>query len=477
MKNLTRRSALGLLGSAAPVLNSSAWAAAPSKFEPTWDSLKQYHYPEWFRDAKFGIWAHWGPQCVGEFGDWYARKMYIEGDPFYDYHLKKYGHPSKFGYKDIIQLWKAENFDPAKLMQRYKAAGAKYFVSLAVHHDNYDCWNSKHHKWNAVKAGPKKDIVGMWQKEAVKNGLRFGVTEHLERSYSWFNTNKGSDKKGPLAGVPYDGNDPKYVDLYHPKHDDTNPQYPVHPSEAWKQQWLKRIVDLIDSYKPDLLYTDGGIPFGDVGRQMVAHLYNQSMKWHGGKLEAVYNIKNVKDDKHGDYVDGCCVLDLERGVVSGIHPNPWQTDTCIGNWYYKKGMQYKTADIVIDMLLDIVSKNGNLLLNFPLRPDGTLDSEEDVVLAGITKWMAMNSEAIHGTRPWALYGEGPTQTEGGQFGERKLKVYTGGDIRFTTKGRTLYASALAWPGSQAVVKSLGSERKLWFGEIRSVQDAGSSRTA
>ncbi len=438
----------------------AAWGlrADTTEFAPTWDSLKQYRAPEWFRDAKFGMWAHWGPQCVPRTGDWYARNLYIEDSPQYLYHVKNYGHPSKVGYKDIVKLWKAEKFDPQALIQRYKRAGARYFTAMGVHHDNYDCWNSKHHRWNAVKVGPRKDIVGMWKKAAVANGLRFGVTEHLERSYSWFNVNKGHDKKGPMAGVPFDGNDPKYADFYFEPHEDNNSSYPVDPPEHWKREWFARIQDLVDSYQPDLLYTDGGLPFGEIGRTLAAHFYNQNLKRHGGKLEAVYAIKNVRDNKHGDYEPGTVTLDLERGVVSAINPDPWQTDTCLGDWYYKRDITYKTTDVVVRMLVDIVSKNGNLLLNIPLPPEGVPDAEEDKVLAGLEKWIAVNGETIYGTRPWKVFGEGSTQSAGGQFSERKAARYTSEDFRFTKKGDTLYATCMAEPQQSVTIKSLAGEK-------------------
>ena len=454
----TRRSVLKA-AAAAPAL--ALGAAAPKSFQPTWESLKQYQCPEWFRDAKFGIWAHWGPQCVPEQGDWYARNMYIEGSQQYQWHAAHYGHPSKFGYKDIVPLWKAEKFDPENLIRRYQAAGAKYFVSMGVHHDNFDIWNSKHHPWNAARVGPKKDIVGLFAQAARNHGLRFGVTEHLERSYSWFNVNKGADKQGPHQGVPYDGNDPKYESLYFPKHDDTNMRYPKNPPDWWKQQWARRIADLVDQHRPDLLYTDGAVPFGEVGRGLLAHYYNANMRQYGGALEAVYTLKKPNDDEHGEYVEGIGVRDIERGVVDDIYPAPWQTDTCIGTWYYNRGVQYKTAQIVVHMLADIVSKNGNLLLNFPLRPDGTLDPEEDQVLEAITRWMGVNSEAIHATRPWKIFGEGPTtQEKSGHFNERNFKGYTASDFRFTVKGKTLYAICMGWPGKQMVVASLAKEARI-----------------
>ena len=217
------------------------------------DSLKQYKCPDWFRDAKFGIWAHWGPQAVPMDGDWYARGMYEQGSGHYKYHIEHYGHPSQFGYKDIIPLWKAEKWDPDRLMQLYKKAGAKYFVSMGSHHDNFFLWNSKLHKWNAVNMGPKRDVVGDWQKAAKKYGLRFGVSEHLGASFTWFQASHGSDKTGPKAGVPYDGANPEYQDLYH---------FPAKPGDTgwysndprWQRQWYAEIQELVDNYHPDLLY-------------------------------------------------------------------------------------------------------------------------------------------------------------------------------------------------------------------------------
>ncbi len=466
MTPLTRRQWLGTVAAAA--------SAQPRAFEPTWESLQQYRCPDWFRDAKLGIWAHWGPQCVPRQGDWYARNMYIEGSAHYRYHVANYGHPSEFGYKDILPLWKAEHFDPDILIRRYKAAGARYFVALGVHHDNFDCWNSKHHHWNSVRVGPRKDIVGLWHDAARRHNLRFGVTEHLARSWSWFNVNKGSDKTGPLAGVPYDGADPRYQDLYFPPHGETTPRYPAHPPASYTENWLARVTDLLDSYQPDLLYTDGGIPFGEIGLRLAAHFYNQSRRWNGGRLEAVYNLKDFKESplgKVGEYREGMSVLDLERGIVSGIRPEPWQTDTCIGQWFYKTGIRYKSTETVVHMLADIVSKNGNLLLNFPLRPDGTLDCESDEVLAGLTEWMAVNAEAIHGTRPWQVFGEGPLRDTGGQLNENRLK-FTAEDIRYTSKGNTLYAICLGWPGRSLLLRSLAEEASSAFGRIGQVTMPG-----
>ena len=365
--------------------------------------------------------------------------LYEQGHPQYKDHLEHYGHPSKLGYKDIIPLWKAEKWDPDRLMALYKKAGARYFVSMGVHHDNFVLWNSTHHKWNAVKMGPHRDVVGDWQKAAKKHGLRFGVSEHLGASFTWWQDSHRSDKTGPLAGVPYDGADPQYQDLYHwPAAADDKGWYSKNP--RWHREWFSRIKDLVDQYHPDLLYTDGGVPFGnEVGLSMIAHLYNASASRNGGKADVVYTCKQKSE--------GGWVEDLERGVMPGIRPHPWQTDTSIGDWFYNRNWKYRGADWVIHMLVDIVSKNGNLLINVVQRPDGTLDPEVEKVLAEMAAWIAINGEAIYDTRPWLVYGEGPVRAKGGHFKEDF--TYTAKDIRFTSKGdHTLYAFALGWPAEK-----------------------------
>jgi alpha-L-fucosidase len=476
---LNRREALKTVAGAASALVlsrlGSAQAARAPLFEGTRHSLESYRIPDWFRDAKFGIWAHWGPQSAVEEGDWYARNMYIQGQEQYRYHVEHYGHPSKVGYKDIVGDWKAAKWDPDHLMDLYKKAGAKYFVSMGVHHDNFDLWDSKYNRWNAAKMGPMRDVVGEWAKAARNHGLRFGVSEHLWISYKWFGPSHGSDKTGPLAGVPYDGADPNFADLYH---DAFSGRFSTGEFEwndndipdSWKRHYLDRITDLIDKYHPDLLYTDGHLPFEDVGLKMVAHLYNTSASLHGGNNEAVYNSKDAFD-----CAIGTCALDHERGVADGIAPNPWQTDTCIGQWHYKRGQQYKSAKKVIDLLTDIVSKNGNLLMNFPLPNSGELDYEEKVTLDGVTKWMEINSDGIYSSRPWKIYGEGPstaTKLVTSNFNEDKQKDLTSDDVRFTAKGGSVYAFVMGWPAKDAVVKALGLASDQAPGAIRNVSLLG-----
>lgn len=445
------------------------------------ESFRNYRYPDWFRDAKFGIWAHWGPQAVPRQGDWYARKMYESnvynrrtneptGKPSreYLYHVEHYGHPSVFGYKDIIPLWKAERWDPEKLMALYKRVGAKYFVSMGSHHDNFFLWDSKIHRWNSVQMGPQKDVVGLWQAAARKEGLRFGVSEHLGASYTWFQPSHGSDPSGPKKGVPYDGANPEYQDLYHP---------PAAPDDiGWytkdtvnQKKWLACITELIDMYHPDLLYTDGELPFGEIGRRMLAHYYNEDIKKNNGMLEAVYTCKHLVSE-------GRWVRDIERGAMDTISVDPWQTDTSIGDWYYRTGQKYMTGTEVIQMLVDIVSKNGNLLLNVVQTPEGDLEQDVIDILEEIAAWTPVNGEGIYGTRPWKVYGEGPSmlKQEKGVFGGvRDVRPYEPADIRFTAKGSTLYAFCMGRPETDIKISSLGKRSQLADKKIKSVTMLGS----
>jgi len=440
-------------------------------YKPTDESLKQYKYPEWFRDAKFGIWAHWGPQAVPRQGDWYARNMYEQGSRQNLWHVAHYGPPSKFGYKDIIPLWKAEKWDPEKLMALYKKAGAKYFVSMGTHHDNFFLWKSKLHKWNAFNMGPHKDVVGTWQKAAQKEGLKFGVSEHLGASYTWFQTSHRADKTGDLKDVPYDGNDPQYADLYHPKAAPDDHDW-LSKNPEWAKEWYGEIKELVDNYHPDLLYSDSGFPFGDVGRSMVANFYNGNIAHNNGQLTAIYNCKQTSN--------GTWVEDLERGVQDNINPYPWQTDTSIGDWFYQTGQKYKTGTEVIQMLVDIVSKNGNLLINIVQTPEGDLEPDVLNIVQKIADWMPANGKGIYGTRPWKIYGEGPSTVkenlQKGPFaGLSDTRPYQPSDIRFTTKGNNLYAFCMETPQAEIRIKSLGKSSKLNDKTITGVSLLGSTQ--
>lgn len=482
------------------LLPAAAEAAAPpaKPFEPNWDSLTRYQCPDWFRDAKFGIWAHWTAQCVPEQGDWYARAMYEEGSHDYDYQTAHYGHPSRVGFKDIDHLWKAEHWQPDALMALYKAAGAKYFVALAQHHDNFDCFDSKFQPWNSVALGPKKDIVGLWAKAARQAGLHFGVSSHGSHAWSWFEVAQGADKHGPLAGVPYDGKltkadgkgqwweglDPQ--DLYAQNHvpgkgglvwDWDAAQGSSVPDKAYCEKFYNRTIDLLDKYSPDLIYFDDTVlplyQVSDVGLRIAAYHYNTSRARHGGRLDAVLTGKGLNAQQQK-----AMVHDFERGRSDKVEPSPWQTDTCIGQWHYSRSVyenhQYKSAAQVVKMLVDIVSKNGNLLLSIPLRGDGTIDPDERQFLQDMAAWIAVGGEAIYGTRPWKIAGEGPVRFRAGGFSEGGEDRLTAADFRFTTKGAVLYTTALGWPESgKYVLKTLADGAPGIVGKVKSVSLLGS----
>ena len=393
----------------------SAVSAPAQQFEPTIESLRQYECPGWFRDAKFGIWSCWNAYTVPGVGDWYARNMYIQGHHHYNYHVETYGHPSEFGYKDIVDLWKGDKFNPEEQMELFKRAGAKYFVAMANHHDNFDLWDSKHQPWNSVNYGPKIDVIGKWREATLNAGLRWGITSHAERTWSWLQVAKGSDKTGPKAGVPYDGANPKYEQIYLPPEPtgDTRRSQPKNATPWWRAYWLKRCVDLIDNYKPDLFYVDGGVPFpgddkGKTGLTMMAHLYNQNAGWHGGRNEAVMCLKNwlhvAPDGGWGHYWEGIGTRDYERDRSEEIRKEPWQTDTSIGDWTWNRNTTYRSAQEIIRELVDIVSKNGNMLLNVSPRDDGSLDDDAVKLLEDIGDWMSVNGESIYSTRYWQIPG-------------------------------------------------------------------------
>lgn len=496
-----------LLADRLAALAGSGETMLKGPFQPTWSSLQQFRTPEWFRDAKFGIWAHWGPQCQPEAGDWYARHMYIEGHRQYNIHLKKYGHPSQFGFKDVINEWKAESWEPEALVNLYKKAGAKYFIALANHHDNLDLYNSKYQPaWNSLRVGPKKDLVGGWAKAARNEGLHFGVSVHAAHTWSWMETAQRADKQGKYAGIPYDGRltkkdgkgtwwdgwDPQ--ELYAQNHalsENSEDNGSIHrqwnwgngvcaPTKAYCEKFYNRTIDLIDQYDPDLVYFDDTAlplwPVSDAGLRIAAHLYNRSLK-NRQSLEVVINGKVLDEQQRK-----CMVWDIERGQSNNIEPLPWQTDTCIGDWHYdreifeKKG--YKSAKMVIQMLADIVSKNGNLLLNIPLRGNGAIDEEERRIVEEIGEWMAANGESIYGTRPWKIFGEGPAldhtaplSAQG--FNEGKGKPYTAADIRFVTKGDALYATVMECPeNGKVLIKALAAGSPYYPGTIGKVSLPG-----
>jgi alpha-L-fucosidase len=508
---VTPDAAAQVASSAKPTIlvDTTAEPVANGKFQPTWESLAQYKTPEWFRDAKFGIWAHWGPQCEPERGDWYAREMYSPSNGRYRFHVGRYGHPSKFGFKDVIHEWKAEKWDPESLLSLYERAGAKYFFALANHHDNFDNYESKYQPWNSVNMGPHKDLIGGWAEAARKHGMRFGVSVHAAHAWSWYETSQGADQEGPLASVPYDGKltkadgkgtwwegyDPQ--DLYAQDHE-PSPNFQelgrIHgrwnwggggtpPSPAYCQKFYNRTMDLINKYQPDLLYFDDTAlplwPVSDAGLQIAAHFYNSNNALRGADDDGVLFGKVLTDDQRR-----CMAWDIERGSSNRIEPYPWQTCTCIGSWHYDRGIydahRYKSAKSVIHMLVDIVSKNGNLLLSVPLRGDGTLDPDEVEIVEGIADWMQTNGEAIHGTRPWKIFGEGPQMASAAPiraqgFNEGQGKPFTAEDVRFTSKGNAIYAIVMAAPTTEIKIKSLGAKAGLLNAPVAQVTLLGSDQ--
>ena len=477
------------------------------KFEPTWESLKNYEVPEWYRNAKFGIWAHWGPQCVEGTGDWMARSLYMEGSNAYKHHVEHYGHPSEVGFKDIIPLFKAEHWNPDSLVAFYKQIGAQYFFALGNHHDNFDLWDSKYQPWNSVNMGPKRDILAEWEKAARKYGLPFGVSLHADHAWSWYETAQRHDTIGPKKGIPYDGKltkadgkgkwwegyDPQ--DLYaqnHPLSENSWDDGMIHrqwawgngvcmPSQEFVTNFYNRTLDVINRYNPDILYFDVTVlpfyPISDAGLKIAAHFYNHNMATHDGKLEAVLTGKILDEEQRK-----ALVWDVERGAPNEIIADKWQTCTCLGGWHYDQSIydndRYKSAADVVKLLVDVVSKNGNLLLSVPLRADGTFDEKEAKILTEFGEWMNINKEAIYDTTPWKVFGEGPIadsdiaiNAQG--FNEGSYTNTTAQEIRFTQKGDDLYVTALAWPGNKKViVKSLAQGSELYPEEIKEVELLG-----
>lgn len=439
-------------------------------YKPTWESLLQYDCPEWYRDAKFGIWNHWSPQCVPEDGDWYARSMYLEGSDQNKFQLAHYGSPTTFGYKDLCPQWTLLNWQPSELMDLYVSAGAKFYVALANHHDGLDTWNSRHHPWNAVNVGPHRDVIRTWAAEARKRNLRFGVTVHQGRNWWWFQPSHGSDASGAFAGQPYDGRltqadgrgqwwqglDPQQ--LYAPKH-----PFDALPDISCVKDFYDRTRDLIDQHSPDLVYFDNPLfPLGWGGMCVGAYYYNHNLATNAGKMQGVINIKNVPPN-----LAKSVVADIERGLAAEVLPHPWQSETCLGDWHYQRALFDKPGEYggylpprqVVHWLVDTVSKNGTFLLNIPGKPDGTIDRKERHIIEQIGAWFKINAEAIYATRPWTVFGEGPHMIKAGSFeGAKTTGQLEASDIRYTRNksGTVVYALALGWPAQAVTLKSFGA---------------------
>ncbi len=428
---------------------------------PTSASIKSLPCPEWFRDAKFGIWSHWGPDSISGVEQNYAKEMYRQVTIAYKYHTEHFGDPRTVGYKDILNHFDAAKWDPEALMKKYKAAGARYFVTLARYHDNFDMYDSSFTPWNCVNYGPKKDVVGLWRQAALKEGLRFGLSFHPCPDFYWQGQAENKTK------VDYDTADPKNWSLYHPP--------PGTPGfkEEYANNVYARTKEAIDKYQPDVLYFDGGIPNGaDLGLKLISHYYNSNISRHAGKNEAVMTVKSN---------DGG-VLDFERSHAPKLIARAWQCDTSESSWFYLDDSHalgeihtlHRNAKTMLHALADIVSKNGNLLMNIPLKSDGTIDHHCETLLADFAAWMKINSESIFGTRPFVVYGEGPTQLPRNGMNELKEPM-TAKDFRFTTKGETLYAIMCGWPtDGRAIITSLADGSPIVTGAIEKLELLGYS---
>ena len=437
------------------------------KYQPTWESLAAYECPDWFRDAKFGIWAHWGPQCEPESGDWYARHMYYPGHWQHDVHVKKYGNPKDFGFKDVINEWKAEEWQPDSLVRFYKSVCARYFMALGNHHDNMDLWDSKYQPWNSVNMGPKRDVVGEWAAACKKYGLPLGVSIHASHAWTWLEGSQDFDGKLTKTdgkGKWWEGYDPQ--DLYEQRHErskDSKNVGTIHSQWAWGNGASQPSEDFKTKISGE-------------GVRILAHMYNTSLKENKGKMRAVVTGK-ILEDKHKEAM----VWDVERGIPDRPQEKAWQTCTCLGNWHYERSVYdrngYKPASQVVKMLVDIVSKNGNLLLSVPLRGSGAIDEKEVAILKDIKAWMDVNGESIYGTRPWNVFGEGPLAEAANPMkaqGFNEGQNYTAKDVRFVQKGKNIvYATALGWPESKVIMmKSFRKGSPYYKGKVKSVELLG-----
>jgi alpha-L-fucosidase len=425
-------------------------------FRPDWESLQNYKVPEWYMDAKFGIFIHWGVYSVPAFGtEWYPRMMYTEGSDEYKHHIATYGPQNKFGYKDFIPLFKAEKYDPTAWARLFKEAGAKYVVPVFEHHDGFAMYDCGLSNWTAVKMGPHRDLWGDLAKAVRAEGLHLGASSHrVEHNFFL----------GVGRTIPSDVNDPQYAAFYGPAHRwlEATQHTPLENdftfvSPAWTNDWLARSAEIVEKYHPDIMYFDWWIGQPSVREELTrfaSFYYNESLK-NGGPV-GVINYKDYAMQEHS------AVLDVERGQLAGIRPLYWQTDTSVSNksWGYIQNDTFKSPEFVVHQLIDIVSKNGNLLLNIGPRSDGTIPEEVQQVLRDVGAWLKINGDAIYGTRVWKIYGEGPTKVTEGAFHDTDTQPYTAEDFRFTKKGDVLYAIELGWPsGREAVIHSLGSAAK------------------
>ena len=414
-------------------------------YQPTWESLRAHTTPQWFKDAKFGIYTHFGVYAVPAYrNEWYPRNMYDPEKPEFAYHTEKFGDPATFGYKDFIPMFTAEKFDAGEWAELFKQAGAQFAGSVADHHDGFAMWDSTLTQWDAADMGPQRDILGELEKAIRERGMRFVTSFHHAFNWKYYELSYTPNKK-------YDTESPEFaaVDgLYPTPHEKGAPE-----SEAFLQDWEAKIREVVDKYRPDYLWFDFGWKeptFEEYKKSVLAYYYNQGHKWGKGV------VVTHKDDH---LPPGVAVLDLERGKLNELSQEVWITDTSVDrrSWGYILDPDYKSINTLVDNLVDRVSKNGNLLLNVGPQPDGVIPEEQKELLLGIGAWLKVNGEAIYGTRPWVVFGEGPTEEEGGAFSESKqIPEFGADDIRFTTKGDVLYVITLDWPEKEVKVASLKS---------------------
>ncbi len=448
-------------------------------FQPNWNSLEQYEIPQWYKDAKFGVFIHWGPYSVPAYGsEWYPRMMYIDqdrrGENMFDHHVKTFGPQKEFGYKDFIPMFKAESFDAVEWAKLFKQAGFRYVVPVAEHHDGFPMYDCSFTEWNAVKMGPKRDVVQELADACRAEGLHFGVSSHRAFNWMYYFRDESYDNVDPRFEGLYGRAMPHMFEKKSIKYKDNfTPQ-----DQAFKDDWLARTCELVDKYDPELVWFDFGISpdrhaphdknhFAEHLQRFAAYYYNTTSKADGDI--------GVINYKWNAFPEAAAVYDKERSKMAEIRSRFWQTDTAVSksSWGYTQDPQYKSPDRLVDDLVDIVSKNGCLLLNVGPKADGTIPQGDQDVLLAMGRWLKTNGESIYGATHWKVFGEGPTGVSTGHVSEAKDKPFTSQDIRFTTKDGVVYATILHWPEDNiARIKTLASGSEHWPGAINSIELIG-----
>jgi alpha-L-fucosidase len=480
------------LGLPPDVWNLPPLPVATGPYAPDWQALgRAYVVPEWWREAKFGAWSHWDPQSMPEQGDWYARKMYLENHRVYAHHVATYGHPSEYGYKDIAHNWMIDRWNPEELMNLYVEMGARYFVAMGVHHDNFDCWDSAYQPWNSVRVGPKVDIVGTWEKVARTHGLRFGIGFHNTPARTWgqfMTVRYTSDRRGASMGTPYDalqtildgkgqwweGMDP--ADLYGPQHTVPRGARSQPGSDPllspFANQFMWRVDDAITKYHPDMIYFDEHagdsqvdlgvhMGLGFLAPQLIANYYNKSLQWNHGEMDVVVNLKGVGGRYNSfqnspellPHADRALVKSTEAIIESQITAYPFQTETSVADWHYLTGQKYMTARNVVRALMQNVSRNGTMLLNLTQHGHGDLDPELTQIARDVGAWLKANGEAVYGSRPFEIFGDNT--------------------VCYTRNGGHVYATLLDWNGGSVTLTALRAGGAT-LGKVSKVKLLGSN---